>query len=172
MSGRGLTSALNLVLIGMPGCGKSTIGLAASRIMGRAFVDLDEEIEREAGMSIPDIFRREGEDAVRELEHAAAERAGRGEALVIASGGGTVKRADSMDELRRNGAAIWLTRPLALLAIDGRPLSTDMDALRRLEAERTPLYEKYAAARVSNEESIESAVRRAAKAFYEIAARG
>ncbi|MBQ8954411.1 MAG: hypothetical protein IJ048_09870 [Clostridia bacterium] len=157
----------NLVLIGMPGCGKSTVGQAAARIMGRDFVDLDTEIEREAGMSIPDIFAREGEAGFRARERAAAERFGREKSLVIATGGGVVKQETAMRALCQNGEALWLRRPVELLATDGRPLSRDRETVKKLEKERAPLYEQYGAARIDNVDGVEEAAQRVTEAFYE-----
>ena len=157
----------NLVLIGMPGCGKSAVGRAAARAMGRRFVDLDAAIEREAGMSVPDIFAREGEAGFRGRERAAAARYGREQSLVIAAGGGAVTRADTMRALRQNGEALWLRRPVEWLATAGRPLSPDRETVKRMEAERAPLYEAYSAAKIDNTGSVEQAARRAIEAFYE-----
>lgn len=157
----------NLVLIGMPGCGKSTIGALIADKMNRPLIDLDREIEKEAGMSIPDIFAREGEAAFRDRERAAAEKFGREKGLVIATGGGIVKRADSMRALRQNGEIIALSRALECLPTDGRPLSKDPEAIRRLAVEREPLYRKYSAAMISNNGAPEDAASAVTEAFYE-----
>jgi len=164
-----LPASANLVLIGMPGCGKSTIGAAAARLMGRAFVDMDVEIERQTGLSVPEVFAREGEAAFRDREQAVAGVIGRGASLVIATGGGSVLREETMRALLANGAAVWLIRPVELLPLEGRPLSASRDALRRLERERSPLYEQYASARAENTSTIEEGACRAVKAFYALA---
>lgn len=140
----GLTSELeNIVLIGMPGCGKTTVGRALAERLGRAFVDLDEEIVRRAGRPIPDIFAREGEDAFRALETRAVREAGSRTGLVISTGGGVVTRKENRDPLRQNGVIVHLTRPLAALPTGGRPVSQSTD-LAVLWQRRAPLYAAFA----------------------------
>lgn len=139
-----LTSELeNIVLIGMPGCGKTTVGRALAERLGRAFVDLDEEIVRRAGRPIPDIFAREGEDAFRALETRAVREAGSRTGLVISTGGGVVTRKENRDPLRQNGVIVHLTRPLAALPTGGRPVSQSTD-LAVLWQRRAPLYAAFA----------------------------
>ncbi len=133
----------NIVLIGMPGCGKTTVGRALAERLGRAFVDLDEEIVRRAGRPIPDIFAREGEDAFRALETRAVREAGSRTGLVISTGGGVVTRKENRDPLRQNGVIVHLTRPLAALPTGGRPVSQSTD-LAVLWQRRAPLYAAFA----------------------------
>ncbi len=133
----------NIVLIGMPGCGKTTVGRALAERLGRAFVDLDEEIVRRAGRPIPDIFAREGEDAFRVLETRAVREAGSRTGLVISTGGGVVTRKENRDPLRQNGVIVHLTRPLAALPTGGRPVSQSTD-LAVLWQRRAPLYAAFA----------------------------
>ena len=161
----------NLVLIGMPGCGKSTVGRALAEAMGRRFVDLDAEIERAAGVPIPEIFARQGEGAFRDIECEQAARVGSDKALVIAAGGGAVKRGDTMRSLIQNGEAIWLRRPVERLALSGRPLSKDIETVKRMEVERAPLYQAWSAAAVDNDGDVDQAVRRVREVFYEAADR-
>lgn len=130
----------NIVLIGMPGCGKSTIGKILSSITGKAFVDLDEEIIRDAGISIPEIFEKEGEEGFRRRESAAAQRFGKEKGLVIATGGGTVLKEENVDALRQNGILIYVKRNANTLATKGRPLSKDLETLKKMEKERLPYY--------------------------------
>ena len=113
----------NIILIGMPGCGKSTVGRALARRMGRPFLDADAEIEAAAGQSIPDIFAREGEEGFRARETAVLARLGMGSGAVIATGGGCVTRAENYPLLHQNGFIVWLQRDLGSLAKKGRPLS-------------------------------------------------
>ena len=133
----------NIVLIGMPGCGKTTVGRALAERLGRALVDLDEEIVRRAGRPIPDIFAREGEDAFRALETRAVREAGSRTGLVISTGGGVVTRKENRDPLRQNGVIVHLTRPLAALPTGGRPVSQSTD-LAVLWQRRAPLYAAFA----------------------------
>ena len=160
-------SMLNLVLIGMPGSGKTQIGLRAAVLLGRRALDADEEIVRRAGMSIPDFFARHGEEAFRRLETEVLGDFGKLSATVIATGGGVVTRPENRDLLRQNGVLVHVRRPLEELNTEGRPLSKDMESLRRMERERMPLYRRFADAKIDNTETILQAAEAAVEAFYE-----
>ncbi len=141
----------NIVLIGMPSCGKSTIGRKLSRWMGRPFVDLDRMLEEGEGCTIPEYFAAWGEEAYRKREAVYAARAARGSGQVIACGGGVVEGRENLPALRRNGLVIFIDRPVEGLRVGGhRPLSTSPEALRRMEQRRRPLYESHADLRVEN----------------------
>lgn len=157
----------NLVLAGMPGSGKTTLGRAAAKKLGRDFVDLDAQIERAAGKPIPEIFAQDGEAAFRTLEAEAAARVGRESGLVIAAGGGAVLRRDNVRALRQNGVIAWVRRPVEALATQGRPLSTGLDALRRMAAERGPLYAACADFAIENDGEKSAAVQRILEGFDE-----
>ena len=131
----------NVVLIGMPGCGKTTVGRALARRLGRSFLDADAEIESEAGMTIPEIFEREGEEGFRVRETAVLARLGKGSGAVIATGGGCVTRPENYPLLHQNGFIVWLRRDLDALAKRGRPLSLRTPAKTMYEQRR----DKYAA---------------------------
>ena len=133
----------NLVLIGMPGCGKSTVGRELAQRLGRELVDLDEEIEREAGESIPEIFARQGEEAFRNLEHQVLMKATRRKGVVIATGGGVVTRAENLEPMHQNSVVIFLRRNLELLPREGRPVS-QRDGIETLYRQRLPLYQQAA----------------------------
>nr|WP_317399059.1 shikimate kinase [uncultured Gemmiger sp.] len=155
----------NVSLIGMPGCGKGTVGEGLAKVLNKTYVDLDEWIEQHAGMPIPDIFAREGEAAFRRYEaDALAEVAKRG-GQVIACGGGVVKTPGNTRLLRQNGPVLWVRRPVEFLATVGRPLSTGRDALRKMEAEREPAYRRAADAVVDNTSTLHNAVNAARAAF-------
>ena len=147
----------NVVLIGMPGCGKSTIGNLLARKLGRKFVDADEEIIQLAGKSIPEIFAQDGEEIFREWETMALEHLGKQSGLVIATGGGCVTRQRNYPALHQNGSIVWLERDLSLLPTDGRPLSQS-NRLEEMYAVRKPLYEAFADVRVANTGSPEDTV--------------
>lgn len=147
----------NVVLIGMPGCGKSTIGNLLARKLGREFVDADEEIIQLAGKSIPEIFAQDGEEIFREWETMALEHLGKQSGLVIATGGGCVTRERNYPALHQNGSIVWLERDLSLLPTDGRPLSQS-NRLEEMYAVRKPLYEAFADVRVANTGSPEDTV--------------
>ena len=131
----------NIVLIGMPGCGKSTIGEHISSLTGKELVDMDEEIIRRAGMTIPEIFDRYGEKYFRDIESEVASDLGRQRGLVIATGGGAVLRPENVAALRQNAYVIHISRPVSSLPTDGRPLSKDLTTLMDMEKARMPLYE-------------------------------
>ena len=147
----------NVVLIGMPGCGKSTIGNLLARKLGRKFVDADEEIIQLAVKSIPEIFAQDGEEIFREWETMALEHLGKQSGLVIATGGGCVTRQRNYPALHQNGSIVWLERDLSLLPTDGRPLSQS-NRLEEMYAVRKPLYEAFADVRVANTGSPENTV--------------
>lgn len=146
----------NVVLIGMPGCGKSAIGRALARRLGKAFLDLDHEIVDRAGRPIPEIFAREGEDAFRALETQIAREAGSRTGCVLSTGGGVVTRRENYAPLRQNGVIVHIRRDISLLPTAGRPVSQSTD-LRELWRRRAPLYDAFADLTVVNSGTIEGA---------------
>lgn len=145
----------NIVLIGMPGCGKSEVGQRLAEKLGKKFVDTDAEVERMAGKSIPAIFESDGEDAFRALETQALANVSKCTGQVIATGGGIVKRSENISLLRQNGRVLFLERSLQLLPRKGRPLSSSADAVQALYQERFPLYCAAADLRCSNDGTIQ-----------------
>ena len=133
----------NIVLIGMPGCGKSTIAALLAEKLERTVLDADAEVIRLAGKSIPDIFVQDGESAFRQLETSALESLCKRSASVIATGGGCVTQPRNYPLLHQNSRIFWLTRPLDILPTDGRPLSQS-NKLTDLYRLRKPLYEAFA----------------------------
>ncbi len=138
---------LNLVLVGMPGCGKSTQGKRAAELMGKGFVDLDAEIVKRYG-PIPEIFASQGEQGFRAIESEVVKEFGKESGLVIATGGGAILRPENVRALRQNGKIIWLRRAVEQLSTKGRPLSVNLDRLREMEEIRLPLYRACADAAV------------------------
>jgi shikimate dehydrogenase len=132
----------NIVLIGMPGSGKSTTGAALAKLTGREFHDTDEMIVKTAGKSIPEIFAESGEAAFRQLETAALREVSKKSGCVIATGGGIVKIPENRGLIRQNSFCVFLERDIATLPTDGRPLSqsTGTEALAK---ERLPLYNSW-----------------------------
>lgn len=139
----------SIVLIGMPGCGKTTVGRALAEKLGRTFVDLDEEIVRRAGTSIPEIFAREGEAGFRERESALVREFGEHTGLVVSTGGGVVTRRENYIPLKQNGLLLHLRRDPAALPTDGRPLS-QATAPEELWRRRAPLYAAFADGEIDN----------------------
>ncbi len=131
----------NIVLIGMPGSGKTTVGKLLAEKTGKVFLDTDAEIEKRAQKSIPHIFAEDGEAVFRAWETQVLADFGKESGFVIATGGGCVIQARNVDLLRQNSRIIWLQRDLNQLATDGRPLSTDLQAMYLV---RKPLYETLA----------------------------
>lgn len=152
----------NIVLIGMPGCGKSTVGQALAERMGRPFVDLDEELVRRAGCTIPEIFAHQGEAAFRALEHEVVRDMGARTGLVISTGGGVVTRRENFAPLRQNGVILHLRRALDHLPVDGRPISQRTD-LHQLWQQRSPLYGAFAQGEIPNDDTLDSTLERIRK---------
>ncbi|MBP5719486.1 MAG: hypothetical protein J6W82_00305 [Bacteroidales bacterium] len=149
----------NLVLLGMPSCGKSTVGREIASRCDRRFVDIDEVISLQAGMEIPDIFAREGEEGFRKRETVAIESVAAEQGLVIATGGGAVLRDENLRLLRHNGILCLLERDLELLTpTSDRPLSRDREALRALWEKRSPFYLRAADVRIDNNGALESTI--------------
>ena len=148
----------NIVLIGMPGCGKSTIGKQLAEVTGKEFVDADEKIAQLAGKSIPEIFAEDGEEVFRSFETKALEELGKRSGLVIATGGGCVTKERNYPLLHQNGTIIWLKRDLDQLPTDGRPLSQAGDLAKMYEIRR-PMYEAFADHAIDNNDSVTDTVR-------------
>ncbi len=149
----------NIILIGMPGCGKTTVGHALSEALGRPFADSDEVICSKAGMDISTIFSTEGETGFRKREHAVLRQLGAGSNLVIATGGGCVTLEQNYPVLHQNGTIFWLTRPASLLETAGRPLSLSKGT-EQLYRERKPMYEGFADHIIENTDSVQDTVHR------------
>ena len=150
-------TATNLVLIGMPGSGKSSVAKLLSEKTGREVVELDRAIEEAAGKPIPAIFAEDGEDVFRDLESSCIAAAGARNGVILSLGGGAVTRERNYLPLHQNGRIYCLKRDLSLLAMDGRPLSKDLDTLRTMEQERAPMYERFADDTVVNDGTLEDA---------------
>ena len=132
----------NLVLIGMPGSGKSTVGQQLAKTLGRTFVDADAEIVKRVG-DIPAYFQSHGEVAFRKVEAEVLAELGKQSGLVIATGGGCVTREENYPSLHQNGTIVWLKRDLDKLPVSGRPVS-QRDGVQAIYEKRKPLYERFA----------------------------
>ena len=135
-------NSMNIALIGMAGCGKSTTGAALAAALGRKFIDCDDLIPEYAGKSIQDIFAQDGEEAFRKVETAVLRDVSKQSSLVIATGGGVVTRPENLPLLRQNSVTLLLHRPVEDLPTDGRPMSQKHGAAALYE-KRKPLYEAW-----------------------------
>lgn len=133
----------NIILIGMPGCGKSTLGREIAARLGRELVDCDAEIVKAAGCPIPQIFAERGEEGFRAIETEVLGELSKKSALVIATGGGVVTRERNYPLMHQNGRILFLDIAPDALPTDGRPLSQKRSPAV-LYAERLPLYRKMA----------------------------
>lgn len=129
----------NIVLVGMPGCGKSTLGKRIAEAFGRPFFDADGVLVQKAGCTIPEIFKTDGEAGFRALETEILADLCKRSGAVIATGGGAVTRPENFDILRQNSIVLFLNRDISVLPTDGRPLS-QQNKLSEMFAQRLPLY--------------------------------
>ena len=136
------TQMKNIVLVGMPGSGKTTIGKELAERLGRQFVDTDALIVQNAGCSIPEIFQAHGQEYFRKLETEAIAQVGKSSSLVIATGGGCVTINGNYPLLRQNSTVFWIKRDLSALPTDGRPLS-QAGALEEMYRIREPMYRHF-----------------------------
>ena len=149
----------NIVLVGMPGCGKSTAAALLSEKTGRECVDTDAIVEA-GGEKIPDIFAKYGEEEFRRRETEAVRLVGKDKGKIIATGGGAILRPENRIALRENSTVIFLKAPIEALATDGRPLSESEQALRKMYERRLPLYIETADFAVEVDPNPEITVRR------------
>ena len=149
----------NIVLIGMPGCGKTVIGQALAEELGREFADTDQFIEVLTGSSIPDFIKEHGEESFRIYESSLAFELGQQSGIVVSTGGGIVKEPANFESLKRNSIVVYINRPMDMLATEGRPLSSSKEAVAKLYMERFALYNQFADFKIDNIGSIDDAVK-------------
>jgi shikimate dehydrogenase len=161
------TDKENLVLTGMPASGKSTVGKLLAKELGREFFDLDEEIVRVAGRTIPELFAADGETTFRNLEtRILREMLANKKGIVLATGGGAILRDENIDLLHRNGKIYFIDRPLeALLPTNDRPLASSPDAIRSRYEERYNRYCTTADCRIDGDGTPEEVAGRIRKEF-------
>ena len=157
----------NIILIGMPGCGKSTLGRRLAGALHRSFVDADTYLEEKEGKSIPELFAV-SEDCFRDAEERTIEALAKRESLVIATGGGVVKRAVNIERLKKTGIIYFIDRRPEDIAgdveVSTRPLlAEDSAKVYTLYHERITLYRKAADEIVVNEGSLESVLEKLTK---------
>ena len=136
-----LREKMNIVLCGMPSCGKTTVGRIIASLTGRSLVDTDDLVRENSGGEIAEIFSTDGEACFRALEREAVSSAAKLSGAVIATGGGAVIDGRNVDALRRGGMIFFIDRPIEMLIpTSDRPLSSDIDALKKRYDERYPIY--------------------------------
>ena len=156
----------NIILIGMPGCGKSSIGKILSEMTGRPFIDADEELIRMTKRPIPEIFAEEGETAFRRYETKVLSELGKRSGCIISTGGGCITREENYPLLHQNGRIIWIRRDLKVLPSEGRPLS-QLHTMEALYEARKDAYQRFADVIVENDKSVESAAERILRLQYD-----
>ena len=152
----------NIVLIGMAGCGKSTIGKRLSELLRKDLVDTDEMIMNTENKPIPEIFAEKGEDYFRWCENVAVNIAGREKSQIIATGGGVIVRPENYNPLKQNGIIVFINRDADLLPTNGRPLS-QMHGVKALYEKRMPLYRQFADIEVDGNGTVEEVANRIVK---------
>lgn len=147
----------NIVLIGMPGCGKSSI----AKMLADDFIDIDALIEEREKRVIADIFKCDGENYFREVESKITKEVSMLQGKVISTGGGVIKNKENIDCLRQNSKIIYIKRDLnKICTTSSRPLSSNFEDLKRRYEERKELYEKYCDVIIENNDTIEECVRK------------
>lgn len=145
----------NIVLIGMPSCGKSTIGKKIAEQTGKQFIDCDQKIIEKINMSISDFFKKNGEEAFRKIESETIKEIALLNNSVISTGGGCILNKDNIDNLKQNGTIVFINRDLnLLLATNDRPLSSSPEAIEKLYKTRLPLYKAYCEHEINGNSSI------------------
>ena len=149
----------NIVLIGMPTSGKTTVGKELAKSFNKQFVDIDEEIVKKIGMEISEFFKLNGEKAFRDIEEEVIAEVSKHPSQIIATGGGSILREKNVDHLRQNGVLYFLDRPLEkLITTSSRPLSSDREALKKRFEERYDIYCKVADVRIDASGTVEDSV--------------
>jgi shikimate kinase len=151
----------NIVLIGMMGAGKTTVGKRLSNLLSLPFIDIDKQIQSNSGMTISEIFSKYGEDEFRKIESEVLQSLPKYKSTIISTGGGIIKNPENMELLKKDGIVFFLNRPPRAIAIDlktsTRPLLKSRADIYNIYSERLPLYKKYADYTVYGNYSLDSA---------------
>ena len=163
-----LNSKQNIVLIGMPSCGKSTIGKQLSNKLNKEFVDVDELIINKINMDIASFFKLYSEDKFREIESEVIKELASKNNLIISTGGGSILNKDNVKNLSYNGKLIFVDRPLEfLVSTSDRPLSSSIDSLKKQYEKRYPIYNKICDKKVINDGLLEKVISVILEDYYE-----
>lgn len=159
----------NIVIIGMPSSGKTTISKELAKISDKQFIDIDEEIVHREQRTIREIFDTEGEAAFRQIETEVCKDIAKHTKQIISCGGGIIKNEENMRSLAQNGIIFHIRRSLDVLLVDdSRPLSSSKERLKEMEIERMPLYQKYSHFEIDNNTTIEAALKQIKERFDEV----
>lgn len=149
----------NIVLVGMPGCGKTTVGKVLAEHYSRKLIDMDAIIVEKAGKPIPQIFEEQGEPGFRKIESEVAKEVGKEKELVISTGGGVIVTPENHDALRQNATVVFINRDIDVLPTDGRPLS-QKNNLHEMYKKRLPLYRSICHQEVDGNGTVEEVAER------------
>lgn len=160
-----VSRTLNIVLVGMPGCGKSTVGRLVADSLSRPFVDADEEIEKTTGRTPAQIIKEEGEPAFRLVESQILKTLCKESGMIIATGGGAVTIPENKDVIRQNSVVIFLERNISVLSTEDRPLSTDLASMYQ---KRLPFYKDFSHITVDGNTDAQAVAQSVVSAFSEV----
>lgn len=156
----------NIVLIGMPGCGKTTVGKIIAKKVSKSFIDTDRKIVEKTEKNISEILEENGEIFFREIEAEAVAESTKNLGCVIATGGGAIIKKENRLAMKQNGIIVYIMRDLSKLKRTGRPLSSDTDKLKKLYSERKEIYEELADITVMAADTVEETAERVMKCLY------
>lgn len=161
-------SKMNIVLIGMPSSGKSTVGKKLSEKLSKRFIDTDEVVVEKCKKTISEIFAEEGESGFRTAEKNAISEISKNNAQIIATGGGAVLNSQNTETLKSNGRIYFIDRPFEkLITTSDRPLSSNRNDLRKLYDERYGIYKKTADVIIDGSGTVDEVAQKIAEDFYE-----
>lgn len=160
----------NIVLIGMPASGKSTVGKLLSKRIYFEYYDADKYLERKEKTKITKIFAEKGEEHFRELETKYLKKLAKKNRVIISTGGGAVKKQENMETLKKTGIVIFINRKVEDIAKENheqRPLLQDINNINKLYDERIELYKKYADITVENDSTLKELIEKIVKILKE-----
>lgn len=159
---------LNISLIGMPSCGKSTISKMLGKLLNKEIIDTDDKIVEKIQMPISSFLNKDNESDFRDIESKVIDEVSKLNNIIISTGGGVIKRKENIDRLRRNSLIIFIDRDLHLLqSTSSRPLSSNKTDLEKLYNERYPIYKQSCDYIIKNNNNIEDVIKQIIEVYYE-----